>query len=64
MKSVLIGLAGLALASFVATAPAQAQGVPPGSYLQSCNDVHMERDRLVVDLAPREWAGRTSGSSP
>ena len=48
MKAASIGLVGLALAGFVAIAPAQAQGVPPGPYLQTCNDVRMERDRLVA----------------
>jgi hypothetical protein len=46
MKAALIGLGGLLLAGFAGVA--QAQGVPAGSYLQSCNDVHMERDRLVA----------------
>lgn len=48
MRAALIGLAGLALAGFVATAPAQAQGLPPGSYLQTCSDAHMEPGRLVA----------------
>ena len=50
MKTALIGFAALALAGFVAMvpAPAQAQGVPQGSYLQTCTDVHLERDRLVA----------------
>jgi hypothetical protein len=48
MKAALIGLGGLLLAGFAGVAQAQAQGVPPGSYLQSCNDVHMERDRLIA----------------
>jgi hypothetical protein len=48
MKAALIGFAGLALAGFAAIAPAQAQGAPPGSYLQTCTDVHMEPGRVVA----------------
>jgi hypothetical protein len=48
MKAALIGFAAMAFAGFVAmvAAPAQAQGVPPGSYLQSCSDVRIYGDRL------------------
>ena len=48
MKAALIGLAWLALAGFAATTPAQAQGVPQGSYLETCTDVHMEPGRLIA----------------
>src|SRR5437588_4945165 len=48
MKAALIGFAGLALACLAGVAPAQAQGVPPGSYLQTCRDVHMEPGRVVA----------------
>jgi hypothetical protein len=36
------------LLSFAAT-PAQAQGLPGGSYMQSCTNVRMHGDRLVAE---------------
>jgi hypothetical protein len=48
VKTAIIALAGLALAGIAYTPPAQAQGVPPGSYRQSCTDAHIERGALVA----------------
>lgn len=42
------GMAGAAMLVSLATIPAQAQGVPGGSYLQSCANVHMLGDRLIA----------------
>jgi len=33
----------------LAAIPAQAQGVPGGSYLQSCTNVHIFGDRVIAD---------------
>jgi hypothetical protein len=44
-----IGLGGLATVVLVAIAwPAAAQGVPPGTYLQSCSEVRMRGDTLIA----------------
>jgi hypothetical protein len=50
MKSAAIGFAGLALAGMLAlgSASAAAQGLPQGSYLQTCRDAHIERGSLVA----------------
>jgi CVNH domain-containing protein len=42
-------MAGAAMLLSTATIPAQAQGVPGGSYLQSCTNVRMHGDRLVAE---------------
>jgi hypothetical protein len=42
-------LAGAAVLLSFAAMPAEAQGVPGGSYLQSCTNVRMLSDRLVAD---------------
>ena len=42
-------IAGAAMLLSLAAAPAQAQGVPGGSYLQSCTNVRMHGDRLVAE---------------
>ncbi len=61
MKTAIIALAGLALAGIANTPPAQAQGVPQGSYLQSCTDVRMEGDTLVARCRRADGRGdRTS----
>jgi len=41
-------LAVLLLAGIAWTAPAQAQGMPQGSYLQSCRDIGIQGDTLVA----------------
>ena len=61
MKTAIIALAGLALAGLACPQPAQAQGVPPGSYRQSCTDVHIERGALVATC--RGEHGRTTRSA-
>ena len=43
------GIAGAAMLLSVAASPAQAQGMPGGSYLQSCTNVRMHGDRLVAE---------------
>lgn len=50
MKAASIGFAALALAGLAVAAPnpARAQGLPQGSYLQTCRDAHMERGSLVA----------------
>jgi hypothetical protein len=48
MKTAIAAFAGLALAGIAWTAPAQAQGMPQGSYLRSCTDVRIEGDTLVA----------------
>ena len=42
-------MAGVAMLFSLATIPAQAQGVPGGSYLRSCTNVHMRGDRLLAE---------------
>ena len=42
-------MAGAAMLLSVAAIPAQAQGVPGGSYLQSCTNVRMHGDRLIAE---------------
>lgn len=67
MKAALIGFAAMALAGFVAMAPtpAQAQGVPPGSYLQTCSDVRIYGDRLsAVCRRPDGGFSRTGLRDP
>ena len=51
-------LAGTALLAAVAATPAQAQGAPGGSYLQSCNDVRMHDGRVIANCrrADGSWA--------
>src|SRR5712691_7099161 len=59
MKIVLTALAGLLLAGF--TWSAQAQGIPQGSYLKSCNGARVEGDTLVARC--RTTDGREERSS-
>ena len=61
MKTVLAILAGGVLAALTCTPPARAQGVPPGSYRQSCSDAHIERGALVATC--RGEHGRMARSS-
>lgn len=61
MKTVLAILAGAILAALSCMPPAQAQGVPPGSYRQSCSDAHIERGALVATC--RGEHGRMTRSS-
>jgi hypothetical protein len=42
-------LAGAVIAGLSWLSPAQAQGMPPGSYQQSCTDAHIERGALVAN---------------
>jgi hypothetical protein len=42
-------IAAAALLVALAAIPAHAQGVPGGSYLQSCTNVHAFGDRVVAD---------------
>jgi hypothetical protein len=48
MKIVSGALAALLLAGIGWSVPAQAQGVPRGSYLRTCTDVGMRGDTLVA----------------
>ena len=54
-------ITGAAMLLSLAAIPAQAQGVPGGSYLQSCTNVRMHGDRLVAECrrADGSW-GRTA----
>lgn len=54
-------LAGSLLTALSCIPAAQAQGVPPGSYRQSCTDVHIERGALVATC--RGEHGRMNRSS-
>ena len=59
IQSVVIGL----LAG-VAWAPAQAQGVPQGSYLRSCGNVAVQGDTLIAIVALTSAIGITLGLPP
>jgi len=48
MKITIGALAGVLLAGMAWVQPATAQGVPGGSYLQSCGGARVEGDRLVA----------------
>ena len=48
MKIVSGALAGLMLAGTAWSAPAQAQGVPQGTYMRSCGNIGMQGDTLVA----------------
>jgi len=48
-KTMMAALAGLGLLAGASAVPAQAQGVPGGSYLRSCTNVHQRGDRLVAE---------------
>jgi len=54
-------LAGAVFAALCCISAAQAQGVPPGSYRQSCTDSHIERGALVATC--RGQHGRMTRSS-
>jgi hypothetical protein len=54
-------LAGAAMLIAAVAAPAHAQNVPPGSYLQSCRNVQTQGDRLVADCRRTDGSwGRTA----
>jgi hypothetical protein len=48
MRTVSVALAAVVLAGLGWAMPAQAQGMPQGSYLNSCTGAHMEGDTLVA----------------
>ena len=48
MKMVSVALAAVVLAGLGWALPAQAQGMPQGSYLGSCTGARMEGDTLVA----------------
>jgi len=48
MRIATAALAGAAVAGLLWTSAAQAQGVPPGSYRQSCSDARIEGGALVA----------------
>lgn len=49
MKPTLSAFAALLLAGAISIAPAHAQAVPQGSYINSCTHIGMRGDRLVAD---------------
>src|SRR5262249_51560151 len=49
MKTALGTFAALLLAGAMYVQPAHAQPAPQGSYLNSCNNVGMDGDRLIAD---------------
>lgn len=49
MKTALGTFAVLLLAGTMCTQPADAQPAPRGSYLNSCRNVGMDRDKLIAD---------------
>jgi hypothetical protein len=54
-------IAGAAMLLSAVAAPAHAQGVPPGSYLRSCQNVETQGDRLVADCRRTDGSwGRTA----
>ncbi len=54
MKTVYAGIAALLLAAIGWTASASAQGLPPGSYMSSCNNAGVRGDRLVATCRARD----------
>jgi hypothetical protein len=60
MRIATAALAGAALAGLLWAASAQAQRVPPGSYLQSCGDAHIEGDALVATCRMRGGGAQRS----
>jgi hypothetical protein len=48
MKTIGVLLPGLLLAGLCWPQPASAQGVPPGSYLRSCENVYLQGGTLVA----------------
>lgn len=49
MKTTLSAFAVLLLVGAMYVQPAHAQSVPQGSYLNSCRNVGMDRDKLIAD---------------
>src|SRR5437762_6705678 len=58
MKIALGALAAWLLAGVALPAPAQAQGVPPGSYLQSCGDIGVQGDTLFAVCRGMDGGGQ------
>ena len=52
------GLVAAAMLMSLAAVPAQAQGVPGGSYARTCNNIHMQGDQLVANCRRMDgsWA--------
>jgi hypothetical protein len=48
-RTMMAALAGLGLLAGASAMPAQAQGVPGGSYMQTCTNVHQRGDRLFAE---------------
>ena len=61
MKIALAAVAGLLLAGVSWSPPAQAQGIPQGSYLKSCTDARVQGDTLTARC--RRADGREEHSS-
>ena len=53
-----LGLVGLLIAGFGCAQSASAQGVPPGTYLRSCGEVHMRGDTLVATCRGMDGSAR------
>jgi hypothetical protein len=53
-------LTALLLAGIAWSAPAQAQGMPQGSYLQSCRDIGVQGDTLVAVCRTADGRGQRS----
>ena len=58
MTIVFGALAALLAAEIALSAPARAQGVPQGTYLQSCGNVGMQGDRLFAICRARDGRER------
>lgn len=57
MKTALGGVAAVLLAGIAWAQPAAAQGIPQGTYLQSCSEVRMRGDTLVAYCARPDGYG-------
>src|SRR3954465_13967384 len=58
MRIATAALAGAMIAGLSWTSAAQAQGVPPGSYRQSCSDARIEGGALVATCRTANGAGQ------
>ena len=54
MKTLFGALAALLLAGIAWSAPTQAQGLPQGTYVQSCRDISVQGDTLVASCRTRD----------
>src|SRR6266478_828720 len=63
MKMVSGALAAVLLAGLGWSLPAQAQGLPQGTYLQSCSGARMEGDTLVARCRTRDGSEQRSALS-